>query len=69
MPHSVKINPGLIALTRTFGAAITANDFIKWIDAAFVTMYANEDPPGFTPAMLAVVMKLPSVFSSSALAA
>lgn len=37
IPQSVNINPGLIELTLTFGAAITASALLRWIKAALVT--------------------------------
>ena len=69
IPHSVNNKPGLIELTLMLGAAMTARDLLRWIAAALVTIYGKEDPLVRTPAKLAVVMKTPWLFSSSAFAA
>lgn len=62
-PHSVNRRPGDTELTRIFGEQMTASDLLRCIAAAFVTAYGKELPEGFTPAMEAVVMNAPSVFS------
>jgi len=64
-PHSVRSKPGETELTRIFGEHITANAFERWMAALFVTAYGSEDPEGLMPAILAVVINAPSVFSSS----
>lgn len=69
--HSVIINPGLTLLHLTPLPQIIASPLVKWISAAFVTLYGRLLPLGLTPARLATVTKAPpsSLFSRCGLAA
>ena len=69
IPQSVNKRPGETELTRILGEQMTASDLDRWMAALLETAYGSEEPEGLMPATEAVVMKDPSLFSSSSLAA